>query len=335
MSRFLSSRFESLSPYVPGEQPADMAYIKLNTNESPYPPAPGVIAAIDASELNKQNLYPNPDGTRLVKKLAGFYGVRPENVIIGNGSDELLAFAFLAFCDTGRGVVFPDITYAFYAVYSDLFGIPYEQIPLRDDFAIDPGAYCGAGRNVVLANPNAPTGVALPAADIERIARSNPGHIVLVDEAYVDFGAESAIPLTRRFENLLIMHTYSKFRSMAGARLGYAIGAAPLIEDLGKMKYSFNSYNVNRLTQLMGEAALDGDAYYRENAAKIAATRGYTERRLRELGFSMTASNANFVFARHPAIGGHDMYAALKERGILVRHFSKPRISQLPQGNTS
>jgi histidinol-phosphate aminotransferase len=327
VSKFLSGRFASLGVYVPGEQPVDTEYVKLNTNESPYPPAPGVVAAVNEAELKKLCLYPNPDGARLIGRLAEFYGVNPENVIIGNGSDELLAFAFLAFCDGRRGVCFPDITYGFYPVYAELYGIPAEQIPLTDDFTVDVSAYLGVGKNIILANPNAPTGIAIPLSDIEMIARSNPDHITLVDEAYVDFGAQSAIPLALKYENLLIVHTYSKARSMAGARLAYAIGSAPLIEDLNKMKYSFNPYNVNRLTQIAGEAALSEDAYYRETHRKIKATRGYTESKLRELGFTMTESSANFLFAKHPDISGHKMYAALKEKGILVRHFNKPRIS--------
>lgn len=327
MSRFLSGRFASLEAYVPGEQPADMEYIKLNTNESPYPPAPGVAAVINGNELKKLNLYPNPDGARLIKKLAGFYGVEPENVIIGNGSDELLAFAFQAFCDAGRGVIFPDVTYGFYPVYARLYGIAYEPVPVKEDLSIDPADYYRAGRNVVLANPNAPTGIALPLAEIEAVIKNNPDHIVLIDEAYVDFGAVSAIPLIHSYDNLIVIQTYSKSRSMAGARLGYAIAAAPLIEDMNRMKYSFNSYNVNRLTQLMGEAALDEDAYYREMQNKIVETREYTAGKLRGLGFVMPGSNANFVFAKHPGIGGYELYAALKERGVLVRHFNKPRIS--------
>ena len=305
MSRFLSDRYQSLEAYVPGEQPAETEYIKLNTNESPYPPAPGVIAAVNDVEIGKLFLYPNPDGTRLIKRLADFYGVRTENVIIGNGSDELLAFAYLAFCDSGRGICFPDITYGFYPVYAELYGLPYEQIPLREDFSIDPADYMGVGKNIVIANPNAPTGIALPLRDIEEITQSNPDHIVLIDEAYVDFGAQSAIPLLDKYENLLIMHTYSKSRSMAGARLAYAIGQAPVIEDLNKMKYSFNPYNVNRLTQLAGEAALDEEDYYRERRAQIVATREYTETRLHELGFTTTDSKANFLFTHHPDIGGY------------------------------
>ena len=327
MSRFLSDRLRSFDAYIPGEQPADTEYIKLNTNESPYPPAPGVIAAISVSEIEKLRLYPNPDGVSLIGKLAEFYDVGPENVIIGNGSDELLAFAFLAFCDRGRGICFPDITYGFYPVYAGLFDVPYEQIPLKDDFSIDPDDYFNVNMNIVLANPNAPTGIALPPHDIEAIIRSNPGYIVLIDEAYIDFGAQSVMPLTREYENLLVMHTYSKARSTAGARLAYAVGPAPIVEDLKKMKYSFNPYNVNRLTQVAGEAALREDAYYKEMHRRIIEARDYTKDRLRRLGFIMTESSANFVFVKHPGIGGYDLYMALKERGILVRHWGKPRIS--------
>ncbi|MCL2152378.1 MAG: histidinol-phosphate transaminase [Oscillospiraceae bacterium] len=327
MSRFLSNRLKALKAYVPGEQPSEKKYIKLNTNESPYAPAPGVIAAVGEEELKKLNLYPNPDGSRLIKKLAEFYGVAPENVIIGNGSDELLAFAFHAFCDSERGVAFPDITYSIYPVYADLYRIPYTQIELKEDFSIDPADYLGIGKNIVIANPNAPTGIELPQGDIEAIARSNPDHVALIDEAYVDFGAKSAIPMIHEIDNLLVMHTYSKSRSMAGARMSFAIAPAPLIEDLNKMKYSFNPYNVNRLTQVMGEVALDEEPYYVEKRHEIIKTRTYTEERLRELGFSMTESKANFIFAKHPKIGGRELYVGLKEKGILVRHWDKPRIS--------
>jgi len=327
MSRFLSDRFAALDSYVPGEQPGDMEYIKLNTNESPFPPPPGVIAAASGTQLRKLNLYPNPDGVRLVKKLAEFYGVSAENVIIGNGSDELLAFAFLAFCDSSRGAVFPDITYSFYPVYAELYGIPYTKLPLKDDFSIDAADYCCNDKNVVIANPNAPTGIALSFNEIETIVRSNPDYVVLIDEAYVDFGAESVISLTHKYDNLLVVHTYSKSRSMAGARMSFAIGSALLISDMNKMKYSFNPYNVNRLTQVMSEAALDEEEYYKEKRREIVAMRAYTETKLRELGFLMTDSKANFLFTRHPGIGGHKLYTALKEKGILVRHWEKPRIS--------
>jgi len=327
MSKFLSDRFKSLDAYVPGEQPGDMEYVKLNTNESPYPPPPAVLAAVTGDEIKKLRLYPNPDGMRLIKKIAGLYGVRTNNVIIGNGSDELLAFSFLAFCDQGRGVVFPDITYGFYPVYAQLYDVQFEQIPLRDDFSLDTADYMNIGKNIVLANPNAPTGIALSLKEIEAIAQSNPYHVVLIDEAYVDFGAESAIPLVHKYDNLLVIHTYSKSRSMAGARMSFAIAQAPLIEDLNKMKYSFNPYNVNRLTQIMAEAALDEETYYDEKRREIIETRAYTESRLRELGFKMTDSKANFVFASHPEFGGFELYAALKEKGVLVRQWNKPRIS--------
>ena len=327
MSRFLSDRFAALSAYTPGEQPSDMEYIKLNTNESPFPPAPDVIFAVNEPELRKLNLYPNPDGAKLLDALAGLYGVGTENVIIGNGSDELLAFAFLAFCDAERGVVFADVTYSFYPVYAELFGIPYKQIPLRDDFTLNPEDYYAVNQNIVIANPNAPTGIAIPVGDIETIVWCNPGHIVLIDEAYVDFGAESAIPLVANHDNLLVVHTYSKSRSMAGARLAYAIGSPSVISDLNKMKYSFNPYNVNRLTQAAGVAALRNEAYYDEMRCEIINTRKYTAERLQGLGFYLTDSSANFVFACHPEYDGYDLYAALKTKGILVRHFNMPRIS--------
>ena len=327
MSRFLSDRLQSLEAYVPGEQPSGTEYIKLNTNESPYPPTPGVVSVLNGSEAEKLRLYPDTDGKRLLAKLAEYYNVLPENVILGNGSDELLAFSFLAFCDSEHSVCFPDITYGFYPVYAELYDIPYEKIPLRDDFTIDPSDYMSAGKNIILANPNAPTGIALPKSVIAEIVRSNPDHIVLIDEAYVDFGAESMIPLIGEYENLLVMHTFSKARSMAGARLAYAIGSAALIEDLNRIKYSFNPYNVNRLTQVAGEAALCEDAYYKEMQRKIIDTRVLTDAGLRKLGFILTESSANFVFAKHPGIAGHTLYSELKERGILVRHWGKPRIS--------
>ena len=326
MSRFLSKRHTSIDPYVPGEQPTDIEYIKLNTNESPYPPSPGVIAAISEKETAKLNLYPNPEGIHLVKKLSEFYKVPMQNIIIGNGSDELLAFAFQAFCDEERKVAFPDITYGFYPVYARLYNIPHEQIPLTSELSIDIPDYCGINKNIVIANPNAPTGIAINLNEIEEIAKTNPNHIVLIDEAYVDFGAESAIRLTKDYDNLLIMHTYSKSRSMAGARLAYAIASEPVIEDLKKIRFSFNPYSVNRLTQLAGIAALNDNDYYEEKHQEIIKTREYTETKLKKLGFEMTSSKANFVFAKHMGYNSNELYLALKEKGILVRHWGKPRI---------
>jgi len=324
MSRYLSDRFSSLDAYVPGEQPSEMKYIKLNTNESPFPP-PETIASVAHAGAGKLNLYPNPDGVRLINRLAEFYEVKPENVIIGNGSDELLAFAFLAFFDAG--VVFPDITYGFYPVYAELYDISYKEIPVLDDLMINVEDYCSVDSNIVIANPNAPTGILLGLDEIEKIAQSNPDHIIVIDEAYVDFGGKSAIPLTNKYDNLLIIHTYSKSRSMAGARLGFAVSSEPVIEDMNKMKYSFNPYNVNSLTQLMGVAALDEEAYYSEKRREIISNREYTAKKLKELGFSITDSCANFLFGKHPGIGGFELYSKLKDKGILVRQWNKPRIS--------
>jgi histidinol-phosphate aminotransferase len=307
---------------VPGEQPTGMEYIKLNTNESPFPPPPNVLACVTDGEIEKLRLYPNPDGISLIKKLAGTYSVKAENIIIGNGSDELLAFAFLAFCDETRGVAFPDITYGFYPVYAELFGIPYEQIPLRDDFTINFTKYIEIGKNIIIANPNAPTGIELPLFEIEIIARSNPDCIVLVDEAYVDFGAQSAVSLINKHENLIVMHTYSKSRSLAGARMAYAIACAPLIEDLNKMKFSFNPYNVNRLTQIMAEACLENEEYFTSKRREIISTREYSAEKLGQMGFLMTDSKANFIFTKHEKMGGHELYTALKEKGILVRQWN-------------
>ena len=325
MSRFLSARHNALAAYTPGEQPADMQYIKLNTNESPYPPSPAVLAALQNDELKRLNLYPNPDGTALLNKIAEAYKVRQENVIIGNGSDELLAFAFLAFFD--GGVVFPDITYGFYPVYGNLYNLPFTEISVNDELAVNVSDYIGIGKNVVLANPNAPTGIALELCDIEAIAENNPNHIVLIDEAYVDFGADSVVELTKKYDNLLVLHTFSKSRSMAGARLAYAIASKPIIDDMQKMKYSFNPYNVNRLTQTLGLAALSDACYYEKKQREIAETRDYTAVRLSNLGFEMTNSKANFLFARSPRIGGEELYLKLKQKGILIRHFNKPRIA--------
>jgi len=323
MSRFLASRFAELKAYVPGEQPSDMEYIKLNTNESPYPP-PDAIKNAAIKEIQKLNLYPNPDGSALIKKIAQLYKVKPENVILGNGSDELLAFAFLAFFETE--VVFPDITYGFYPVYAMLYNIPFREVPLNDDLEINIDDYKAINKNIVFANPNAPTGITLKLSEIESIVKSNPNHIVLIDEAYVDFGADSAVRLIKKYDNLLIIHTYSKSRGAAGARIGFAIASAPIIEDLNKMKYSFNPYNVNRLSQVIGEIAIDKEGYYIKNREEIVETREYTANRLKKLGFKMTDSKANFLFCKHPELSGKELYLKLKEMGILVRQWDKPRI---------
>ena len=247
MSRFFSSRFASLAPYVPGEQPQDQQYVKLNTNESPYPPSPRTRAAVSDAELARLNLYPDPTGTRLREAIAARYGVKPANVLLANGSDEILSFAFMAFCDAETPVAFPDISYGFYPVYAALYGLAAEKIPLRADFSMDVDAFCASRGMRVLANPNAPTGMALPLSEIERILSSDPDRVVLVDEAYVDFGAQTALPLLAKYENLLVVRTYSKSRSMAGARLGFALGSEALIRDLETIRFSTNPYNLNRL----------------------------------------------------------------------------------------
>ena len=325
MSRFLKEQFRSLEAYTPGEQPRDMQYIKLNTNESPYPPAPSVVAAMKAEQVELLRLYSDPTASGLKKKLAALYGVQPENVFVSNGSDEVLNFAFMAF--GGNGVVFPDISYGFYQVFADLYGIPCQKIPLKADFSIDPARYCGVNRMVVIANPNAPTGMSLSLEQVERIVRSNPDSLVLIDEAYVDFGGETALPLIGKYDNLLVTRTFSKSRCLAGGRLGYAFASEAIIADLEKIKYSTNPYNINRLTLLLGEATVEADSYYQEKCAVICATRTWTAKQLEELGFTVLPSRTNFLFARSDKIGGAELYTALKARGILVRHFTNPRIS--------
>lgn len=324
MSRFISGRLQGLVAYKPGEQDQTRKYIKLNTNESPYPPSPGVLALL-SGEGAKLNLYPDPECAALRDALAAYYGVLRENVLLGNGSDEILAFAFQAF-GTEAGAAFPDVTYGFYPVYGRLYGVDCRELPLRGDLTVNVEDYLDVGHMIVLANPNAPTGISLPLPDIEAIVKSNPDQVVFIDEAYVDFGGESAVALTKRYDNLLVMHTYSKARSMAGARLGYIIGNAELIADLDKIRYSTNPYNVNRLTLAAGRQAVADDAYYRENRRRVVETRDRTAARLRAMGFTVTDSKANFLFVKPPALGGEALYRRLKARDILVRHFKTPRI---------
>ena len=326
MSRFLSSRLADLDAYTPGEQPRDMQYIKLNTNESPYPPSPLVLERVSREEVSRLNLYPDPEAFALRKKLADHYGVDPENVFVSNGSDEILSFAFMAFCDRENGAAFPDITYGFYPVYGDLYGINCREIPLKPDFTLDPQDYHGLGRMIVIANPNAPTGLTISEEDIRGILETNPDHVVLIDEAYVDFGGQSVYPLIRKYDNLLVVQTYSKSRSMAGARLGFAFACPELIADLNRVKYSTNPYNINRLTLAAGEAAIDSSGYFEDNSKKIIEAREYTAGALKALGFALTDSKANFLFAGSPVIDGETLYLELKKRGILIRHFSKERI---------
>ena len=325
MSKFLNQAIEIMTAYVPGEQPRDKAYIKLNTNENPYPPAPSVVAAMNDAEIEDLRLYSDPTAKVLKERLAGLYGLKPENIYVGNGSDEVLYFLFLAY---GRkGAAFPDISYGFYSVFAEICGIPARVIPLEADFTIDAAKYHGLDRFIVIANPNAPTGLSLSQVQIEGILKTNPNAVVAIDEAYVDFGGESAYPLMAKYENLIVVRTFSKSRSMAGARLGYALGPASLIADLEKIKYSVNPYNVNRLTLRLGEATVDAQAYYQEKCAAIIRTREDTAGKLKEMGFTVLSSQTNFLFVKSDKIGGRELYEKLKDRGILVRHFGNPRIT--------
>ena len=327
MSRFLNSKYTSLETYTPGEQPTDMKYIKLNTNESPYPPSQKVLDAISKEEVSKLNLYSDPTCRALKERLANLYGVGFENVFVSNGSDDILNFSFMAFCEGNKtGVKFPEISYGFYSVYAELHGADYTAIPLKDDFSIDIKDYMGNDATVVIANPNAPTGICLSLCEIEELVKANPDHLVLIDEAYVDFGGESAVELTKKYGNLLVVCTFSKSRSLAGARLGFAIANKEIISDLEKIKYSTNPYNINRLSLIAGEMAMLDNAYYMDNCKKIIETREYTQNKLRELGFSVTDSKANFIFAKSDKIDGKELYLRLKDKGILIRHFDKEKI---------
>ena len=326
MSTFFSPLLADLAPYVPGEQPQDRAYVKLNTNESPYPPPPGVAWALGGPEVEDLRLYPDPAAKALKAALARQYGVGEDQVFGGNGSDEVLDFAFLAYATDGRGVAFPDITYGFYPVFAALHRVEARAIPLREGFRLAVEDYALLSRTIVIANPNAPTGLALHRDEVEQVVRTNPDSVVVIDEAYVDFGAESAVPLVARYENLLVVQTFSKSRSMAGARLGYAIGCPALIRDLATIQFSTNPYNVSRTALRAGEQALAEQAYFDDNCRKIQETRAYTKAALEALGFFCTDSRANFLFARHPRLAGEALYRGLKERGVLVRWFDSPRI---------
>jgi len=325
MSRFFSSKYDALEAYVPGEQPRDRKYIKLNTNESPFPPSPSVISAV-TDEASLLRLYSDPESKRLTESCAALCGVEPDCVLMTNGSDEILNFAFMAFCDKDHPIAFPEISYGFYPVFAKLNGIPYKEIPLRDDFSIDYRDYVGIGMNIVIANPNAPTGIAMPLAEIEEILKSNPENIVIIDEAYVDFGAESSIALLSKYDNLIVTQTFSKSRSMAGARLGFGVSSPDIIRDLNTIKYSTNPYNVNRMTLAAGCAAICDNKYYMDNCRIIIENREWTTCALRELGFSVLDSSANFIFAKTDRIGGEELYLRLKEMGILIRHFKKEAI---------
>lgn len=323
MSLFFSSKFSHLVPYTPGEQPKDMKYIKLNTNESPFAPSK-TAQRLAAEAALKLQLYSDPECRDLVNKAAEYFCVDTDQIIFTNGSDEVLNFAFMAFCE--NSAVFPDITYGFYSVFAELNGVEFKEIPLKSDFSVDINDYIGVNKTVFLANPNAPTGIALSVEDIEKIVKSNPNNVVVIDEAYVDFGAESVIPLIKKYDNLLVTQTFSKSRSLAGGRLGFGIGSKSLIRDLNTIKYSTNPYNVNSMTAAAGVGSLADDEYIKSNCEKIKQNREYLKKQLEKLDFTMTDSCANFIFAKHKSIGGKDIYLKLKEKGVLVRHFDKERL---------
>ena len=326
MSRFFTKTLSALQPYTPGEQPQDQQYIKLNTNESPFPASPLVQSEINGQEAARLNLYSDPDCKALIAAVAKRFGLAPEQVTVGNGSDEVLYFALRAFCDEQTPLAYNDITYGCYKTWCSLLQVPSVILPLQADYSVDTGLYRNLNCTVMVTNPNAPTGLCLPLSEIEGILQSNPDNVVIVDEAYVDFGGESAVSLIGKYDNLLVVQTCSKSRSLAGARLGYAMGHPDLIADLNRIKFSFNPYNVNRLTCLAGIAAMEDEEYFRACTGAVIQTRERVAAELKEMGFALTDSKANFLFAASSRIPGGELYRKLKARGILVRHFDKPRL---------
>ena len=316
----------TVEPYVPGEQPNQPDMIKLNTNENPYPPAPGVVEALKNFDTDKLRLYPEPTCKVLVDAIADYYGIRSSQVFTGVGSDDVLAMIFMTFFNSKKPILFPDITYSFYDVWADMLRIPYETVPLTDDFTIRKEDYFRENGGIIFPNPNAPTGVELGMQDVEAIIKANPDVIVVVDEAYVDFGAESALPLIEKYDNLLVVQTFSKSRSLAGSRIGYAMGSPKLISYLNDCKYSFNSYTMDRLTIQIGKASMEDTPYFKEQVDRIVETREWAKEQLRRLGFTFLDSKANFIFASHAKMAAAVIFAALKEKDIYVRYFNKPRI---------
>lgn len=328
MSRFMSSNYAGLVPYVPGEQPRDLTdRVKLNTNENPFPPSEKAKRYAAKAAENLQ-LYSDTECTLLRAKIAELYAIDPDEIMCTNGSDEALDLCFLAFCDEQHPAIFPDITYGFYKVFAEVDRVPYQEIPLKADMTVDLNDYLSApGKTVFIANPNAPTGIALPKADIIRLLESDPDRIVVVDEAYVDFGGESCVDLIHTYDNLVVTQTCSKSRSLAGARLGFAFASRPLIRDLNTLRNSRNPYNVNTMTMMAGLGAFEDEEYTRDNCRQIRDTRAYLTAALRGMGFTVLDSSANFVFAASDRISGKDLYLQLKARNIFIRHFDTPRLA--------
>lgn len=328
MMREWEKNIRKVVPYVPGEQPKKKQMIKLNTNENPYPPAPGVQKALKEFETDRLRLYPDPAAEELVESIAKYYGVKNSQVFVGVGSDDVLAMAFMTFFNSDKPILFPDITYSFYDVWAEVFRIPYEQIPLDEKLHICTKDYKKENGGVIFPNPNAPTGVLIPLEEVEEIIKANQDVVVIVDEAYIDFGGESALPLIEKYDNLLVVQTFSKSRSMAGMRIGYAFGNENLIKYLNDVKYSFNSYTMDQLTLALGKASMEDELYFKEITSKIIKTREWTKKELKELGFEFEDSMSNFIFATHPEIFAKKLFEDLKKENIYVRYFSKPeRIS--------
>lgn len=313
-------------PYVPGDQPKGDKLIKLNTNENPYPPAPGVVRALREMDTDRLRKYPDPTVSGLVEALAENYGVGTDQVFVGVGSDDVIAMSFLTFFNSGKPVLFPDITYSFYKVWADLYRIPYETPALDDDFSIIPGDYGKENGGVIFPNPNAPTGVYMPLDRVEEIIKANRDVVVIVDEAYIDFAGPSALELLDAYDNLLVVQTFSKSRSMAGLRIGFAIGSPALIRALNDVKYSYNSYTMNLPSIVMGVEAVRDKAYFEETTGKITATRERAKERLRDMGFTFPDSRANFIFASHPLVPAQELFEALKKEQIYVRYFTGARL---------
>ncbi len=331
MSRFWSPVVKTLTPYVPGEQPQMQRLVKLNTNESPYGPSPKALAAIESQNTADLRLYPDPEGAALKQAIAKLHGLDPKQVFLGNGSDEVLAHVFAGLLKQNKPVNFPDITYSFYPVYCKLFGIEYQTIPLGENFEINPADFKTPNGGIIFPNPNAPTGRSIPRSEIEALLSRNKDSVVVIDEAYVDYGTESCVPLLRGNtcpENLLVVHTLSKSRALAGLRVGFAVGHPDLIEGLERVKNSFNSYPLGRLAQAGAIAAIEDQAHLEETSAKVIQTRTKLVEQLNALGFETLPSTANFIFTRHPKHAGVKLYQALRDRGIIVRHFKSARIEE-------
>ena len=327
MSEFFSDCLNGLVPYVPGEQPRDKKYIKLNTNESPFAPSPKVIEAIDKGQVSDLRLYSDPTADMLVGAIADYYSVDKDNVVTSNGSDEILAFIFRAFCGKSKGIVFPNITYGFYKVFAQLFNIDYREIPLKKDFSIDVSDYENISDNVIIANPNAQTGVFLSVENVENLIKQNPERIVVVDEAYVDFGGQTVIPLVKKYKNLIVVQTFSKSRSLAGARVGFCVCDKALADDIKTVKFSFNPYNLNRLSIVAATEAIKDKDYFVKTTSQIIENRKFTEKELDKLGFETVSSTANFLLTKPKGISAKQLYLALKQKGVLVRYFDNSLIS--------